>query len=305
MTMIDTSPPKRPDDYHFLLKQRGIKPRIKWLQDFVNIVAKQNITLAAVSLVFLSFGISFTAPLWCNILSGQCRYTINELTNILELHETKKAEPDSEKHINRTENKTRTENRNEAYFDGAIFRNSIIFFAFILAFMRWQVAIRQEAMSEIFLRKQASNLQILANKDATKPLVAGAINLKTNRYDQPPVCLDATLWEEVLSDFKNRNPHGDLEPSFEQSMFVYMELDNLEFAYMKYVASYLDDEQMYRACEIFESRCQSTLFRYMAAKQGLAYYTDELHFVIKHLLVFGFAQSSCNTGQYKDHCGNA
>lgn len=182
-------------------------------------------------------------------------------------------------------------------FNGDFFRNSILFSAFILAFFRWQVGNKQSAMSEIFERKRSMNLYIINNESDIKDMISGAISdsLKKSTGGKK-MLFKKDEAKNLLKEFLKINPHGNKDPGFKQRMFVYMELDNLEFALIKYTVGYLDAEQMFRACEIFESRCQSGFFRYLAISQGLAYYTEDLHELICTLMIFGYANSNDNNG---------
>ena len=72
-------------------------------------------------------------------------------------------------------------------------------------------------------------------------------------------------WEEARRMF----PffwEGDNHTSFEKRMYVYLELDNLEYAITKYKYGSMKDEVAFRSLVTFVSRCQSEEFRDLADK---------------------------------------
>lgn len=200
-------------------------------------------------------------------------------------------------------------------FNLPAFQASIIVFAFILAFTRWMIENRQSSMSELFERKKEVNLLLLKDdKGVFQPLVSEALKpTPIPRAEKPEVRHDC---EELLKRAATAPPPipeperspptalakavayalggtiGDAaestkggSPEFLRKMFVYIELDNFELAFNRYVAGLLDPEQMYRAYEIMQSRCSNRTFRYLAAIQGLKYYTDDFHKALIPILV--------------------
>lgn len=193
------------------------------------------------------------------------------------------------------------------------FQAAVIAFAFILAFSRWMIENRQSAMSELFERKKEVNLLLLKDeKGVFQPLISEAVRPqpprripeRTRLHDDTVKGLlrraaTALPVEKggasksargVVTRIKDilREPPSDELPEnavFLRQMFVYIELDNFELAFNRYVSGLLDPEQMYRACEIIESRCLNPTFRYMAAAQGLKYYTDNFHRALIPILV--------------------
>lgn len=66
----------------------------------------------------------------------------------------------------------------------------------------------------------------------------------------------------ILNDCKDArelmNPdwlREDYSPSYEHSMYIFMELDNLEYAIEKYSLGYMNSANAYRALSTFMSRC--------------------------------------------------
>lgn len=193
------------------------------------------------------------------------------------------------------------------------FQASIIVFAFILAFTRWMIENRQSSMSELFERKKEVNLLLLKDdKGVFQPLVSDALKPAPTRRAQPEIRRDC---EELLKRAAIKPPAAEQEPpapsglvkalagffceksvdggqaaaegnpEFLRKMFVYIELDNFELAFNRYMAGLLDPEQMYRAYEIMQSRCSNRTFRYLAAVQGLKYYTEDFHSALLPILI--------------------
>lgn len=302
-------------NYLKLLRARNVsKSKLsEYFQGLADFVALPN--LLATVICIIAFGFVLGVATSCNGFWGlpgvfsECRETIKEEERIpLSFNGEDESQGAS---TNRSKVRIISTIIDGGYFNGDLFKGWIFLSAFILAFSRWQVGNRQTAMSEMFERKQKSNLLILDNKDDVRDLISGAVDIYTeagrekreSEFDQRrSICLLEKFWthnqhrnqeSEVAGEEENELAKQQ-ESEFVRQMFVYIELDNLEFAHIKYVSGLLDSEQMYRACEIFESRCQSTLFRHIAAKQGLAYYTEAFHDLICALLIFGYAASDEN-----------
>jgi hypothetical protein len=206
-----------------------------------------------------------------------------------------------------------------AFFNLPYFQASIILFAFILAFSRWMIENRQSSMSELFERKKEVNLLLLKDeKSIFQPLVSEAVRAEASpereqrveianahvrlllhrakTWQQDPALVDGEsaspfvggirrLLREVLFEGPQKREGGAANADFLRKMFVYIELDNFELAFNRYIAGLLDPEQMFRACEIIESRCMNSTFRYLAANQGLKYYTANFHKALIPVLV--------------------
>lgn len=291
-------------DYHEMLLERGLsKYDVQGLPPYRNSLNKaqkfidQKITVSIGKQNIIGLVILFS------LASAVMSILIPLSSNTTHRTEEKVIKINADKSIQQKEETTIKESINSTYyfyllvFDGDIFRNSILFSAFVLAFFRWQVGNRQSAMSEIFERKRSMNLHIINNESDIKDMISGAISNSLNIQDvNKETTFEKERAIELLEHFLMNNPHGKKEAGFKQRMFVYMELDNIEFALIKYHAGHLDAEQMFRACEIFESRCQSAFFRHLAINQGLAYYTRDFHKLICILMIFGYANSNDNNG---------
>lgn len=158
--------------------------------------------------------------------------------------------------------------------------------AFFYANFQWRMGNRQASINEFFQRKKDINLLLLSN-EAVRSFLKEAVDRRSLK-DKPPKKLTPQESESVLQKIQHRDYLQDIEKfSFDQKMFVFLEIDNLEFALEKYSSGYLDHGQMYRACEIFQSRCYNRGFRYLAATQGLVYYKDELKKILANMIVRG------------------
>jgi hypothetical protein len=201
-----------------------------------------------------------------------------------------------------------------ARFNLAAFQACMLFCTFGLAFSRWMIENRHSAMSELFERKKEVNLLLLNDdKGVFKPLVSEALKPYPGGSREPVEprvlqvaecrkCLAAVIrggaasgsiddsvgqaeGATAIEGQQEATADSDDNTEFLRQMFVYIELDNFELALNRYVAGLLAPEQMNRAREIIESRCANQTFRYMAAAQGLKYYTDTFHWALKHILI--------------------
>lgn len=305
-TEFDTTKPDGELHYYQALEVRKVtKGSIQIsIQRFSEFCAKRNILAMVAAAVGIGIFLGFVTT--CNVRQYYSKCTTNIIDEVripLPYDEQDPAKDLSEideetiKNEQKKPEKNRTETTiiKEGYFNYAVFRGWLFLAVFILAFLRWQVGNTQTAMSEMFERKQKANLLILEKQSDVGDLISGAMNLEI-KHDKTKQKDEFSFKDSdcLIADFERVNPHGDKQPNLVQKMFVYIELDNMEFAYTKYQAGLLDAEQMYRACEIFESRCQSKLFRHIAAQQGLSYYADKFQYVIRALLIFGFAESNEN-----------
>lgn len=131
--------------------------------------------------------------------------------------------------------------------------------SFILAFLfglwQWNTSKAENSFSEAFARKSDINKFIFDNSG---PL--------------------SGLFDEAIRG-------GAACHEFKKNMFVFMELDNLEYVYEKYRDAELKDKLALRSCLIFGSRCTSSEFRDRACKlvkSGL--YRDEFEGAVKSIL---------------------
>jgi hypothetical protein len=281
-------------DYYVALAARKVVTTMpqRVIQRSSDLVAKQNLlVLVAISILI---GVSFGFASGCHGLAidEECGDVFEELRLPLRITGQDPHSLGAATKLHVEHNTITGPSFNARFFSGWLF-----FAAFVLAFTRWQIGNAQAAMSEIFERKRTSNMLIIDNHAETKDLVSGAINIREHHPDNRTRKIQFTQ-EDCLTLFRQfeENPWGAgaCSPTFIQQMFVYMELDNLEFAHMKFRAGYLAPEQMYRACEIFESRCQSKFFRYVAVRQGLHYYTALFHDLVVATIIFGYAASDDN-----------
>ena len=117
--------------------------------------------------------------------------------------------------------------------DGANFAITIITLgAFILAYQQWDEAKNETSIDKYYER----------------------LDLTNSRLN------DWSAARAMLPDFWKAQ---DRE-SFEKTMYVYLELDNLEYAIEKYRLGYMSATVAYRSLETFKSRAESPEFRKLA-----------------------------------------
>ena len=166
------------------------------------------------------------------------------------------------------------------------FQATLLFFAFGLAFTRWQIGNRQSSMSELFERKKEVNLLIFRHHSDLAGLVSGATSSNLISHKRVGEFLEKAKCQKIIDDITQKR-RNDSDIKFTEKIFTFIELDNLEFALSKYKSGLLDTDQMYRSCEIFESRCMNENFRYLAAIQGLNFYNEDFHRLLSSLLIRG------------------
>jgi hypothetical protein len=251
-----------------------------------------NTFLVVFLVIATLFFISNYISVRCDILEGGCASTVMETkTSIGQRSTTEKSEEDGRNAQQNLVKPDRSVTYSEKILDNKKVDLGILsafgaLVAFLYAVFQWRMENRQSSINEIFQRKKDINF-LLMEKEGIRLLLREAVdrviveNLRSKRIESPKM-------ERVLNRIQSLIYIKNLNSfSFDQKMFVFMELDNLEFALEKYLHGYLDGGQMYRACEIFQSRCYSRAFRYLAMTQGLAYYKDELKIVISCLIVRG------------------
>lgn len=291
-TIIDTEKKEGKRDHYSLLEARLIK--IIGITKITRMATDSIARVNPISLLAISIMIS--------ILFGIFAALMGEKTEIyVELKTPLRVSNDFAPPIKVPEKySVRRENEIQSYFDENYFKTALLVIALLLAFARWQIGNSQSAMSEMFERKQAVNNLIIEKQDSVKPLISDALDLTRKNQNARKTKFTINERDELVNNLKNERNSTSQEDCFEQQMFVYIELDNLEFAQMKFKAGYLDAEQMVRACEIFESRCVNVSFRRLAAIHGTDFYTDDFHDLVKTLILFGFAHSNDNKVHEED-----
>jgi hypothetical protein len=84
------------------------------------------------------------------------------------------------------------------------------------------------------------------------------LDIVNRRLDQWPGA------RKLVSHFWGEDCLGE---SYEKAMYVYVELDNLEYVLEKYTRGYMDAKDAFRGITTFESRCSSPEFRRLACQQ--------------------------------------
>ncbi len=165
-------------DYHEMLLARGLSkygvqglPLYRKLLNKAHKFVDQKITVSIgkqniIGLVIL-FSIARTV---LSILIPLSRNNTHRIEEKVITINTDKSIPQKEEMIKK-EKINPTSYFNFLVFDGDVFRNLILFSAFILAFFRWHVGNRQSAMSEIFERKRSMNLHIINNESDIKDMI--------------------------------------------------------------------------------------------------------------------------------------
>jgi hypothetical protein len=76
-------------------------------------------------------------------------------------------------------------------------------------------------------------------------------------------------------------PNPPDEKTFQEAMYVYLELDNLEYIIMRYHLGFVSRPLLKRAVRTFSSRCQSSVFSSLARQlvNGAGYSSSTIHVV--------------------------
>lgn len=289
--IIDLSPPKtdQAKDYRILLREIGVPPQ-HYLFRFLSMgpsdfIAVLLAALAATLLLAWAFS-------GCGSIFGGCQsVSLETRTQIGSLVSTSGQDRSKVDQIPDSSSPSRIVNQSEKIADDGLLNVAIVaaygtILAFLYAVFQWRMENRQSSMNEFFERKKDINFLLMERNDL-RDLLKEAVDrhivaLWERREIYPQVSVGN------INEIQNLDYIRSIEKfTFEQKMFVFVEIDNLEFAIEKYVSGYLDDGQMYRACEIFQSRCFSRGFRYLAATQGLVYYKTSLQSVLACLVLRG------------------
>ena len=74
-------------------------------------------------------------------------------------------------------------------------------------------------------------------------------------------------WTAARSLVRQFWTEGDTEECYEKAMYVYVEIDNLEYVIEKYLKGYMETKDALRGVTTFKSRCVSEEFRKLVCKQ--------------------------------------
>ena len=111
--------------------------------------------------------------------------------------------------------------------------------AFILGYQQWSAARNEIALDKYYERLEITN----------------------QRLDEWPAARLLGTWP--IADGTQQLNEEEL---FHQTMYVYRELDNLEYAVVKYRLGYMSSETALRCLRTFRVRCQSSEFRDISLK---------------------------------------
>ncbi len=108
---------------------------------------------------------------------------------------------------------------------------------FVLGYQQWRAARNEISMDKFYDR----------------------LDLANRRLDAWPAAraMVSHLWPLVPEDKQDIN-------AFERVMYIYMELDNLQYVAEKYKLGYMNSEQALQGLRTFQSRCFSSDFRKLA-----------------------------------------
>lgn len=118
--------------------------------------------------------------------------------------------------------------------------------------------------------------------------------LSMERYYERLDLADRRLdnWPSARDMVKHFWPTAIDQASYECSMYVYVELDNLEYVIEKYKLGYISPEQALRGLRTFQSRCISTEFRELAQEYvKLAGYQSTTEEIVNNVCKDLFSQS--------------
>lgn len=172
--------------------------------------------------------------------------------------------------------------------------------ALLIGFSRWHHKSRQDTLSHAFERKKAVNDFIIVHCKTLAEMISAATNPVDMDDPLEPITPDqckahlAVIGNPISGQTTvPSRPYDNIsaEKQFIQKMFIFFELDNLEFAFNKHIANLLDDTQMVRACQIFESRCLGARFRYLALLLGKNNYDPDFLRLAQDLVIIGYVRS--------------
>ncbi len=174
-------------------------------------------------------------------------------------------------------------------------RTFVLVFTLLLGYSRWHVTKQQDTISNTFERKRKTNEFIIERQADLKGMILEATD--PVQKEELPAMISFEEGNRFLTEIRESKFSGGsisfvrLDLGFIQRMFVFLELDNLEFAFVKHDANLLDDFEMLRACQIFESRCLDPEFRYLALLLGKGNYDPRFLQLTKRLVLYGHLRS--------------
>jgi hypothetical protein len=147
-----------------------------------------------------------------------------------------------------------------------VFSNFSVLIAIFFAFHQWRMQRSHSTFSESFARKVTSNKTIIDNEEFLAPLVSAA-----------------------LDDGGKINGKKEIVPD----IFVYMEMDNLEYVYEKYRDHEISPKSTLRQCFILVSRCGNPEFRRKAIEySSKGFYRPEFSAAVRSIAHFSDSPSS-------------
>jgi len=124
--------------------------------------------------------------------------------------------------------------------------------AFAVGLQQWKLARAETSFEKFYERLNLANSRLNDWKSARK--------------------LIGHLWND------------ESEEEYQLTMYVFIELDNLEYCLEKYKRGFMDWLDAYRGMQTFKSRCFSSEFRTLAIEKGhLARYKNETMLVVNNI----------------------
>lgn len=162
-------------------------------------------------------------------------------------------------------------------FSSLIFRRAdwvrIIFLvlAFLIAYIHWLKSQRSKNVEDAMARKDKANSMIIEHADLLYPYIGNVFDFKY-RYI-----------EKQIDDIKRTKIN----------MYVFTEIDNLEFVFEKSRSGLIEDNYIVRAIKIFVTRSENAGFFRTARKLIISgRYNEDFTHAAKHLLYVGHLCSS-------------
>lgn len=102
------------------------------------------------------------------------------------------------------------------------------------------------------------------------------LDIVNNRLDQ---------WPAARNMVKQFWGEADIDEEYQKRMYVYVEIDNLEYATQKYKMRFMVLDDVYREVTLFESRCVSEEFRCYASSQvDVAGYRQDTREIVHRII---------------------
>lgn len=147
-------------------------------------------------------------------------------------------------------------------------------FAAIITFIQWKKNQKNRNVDDAMRRKDRTNQLIIQNPQLLFPFISKALETARQRWVGIP-----SLKDEVIAE-----------------MFIFSEIDNLEFVFDKSRSGLIEIEYVHRAIKIFIARAENVRFEQIARRLILkGRYNRDFMICVKNLLDVGFYARSLAT----------